>query len=195
MATTKKTGKFQGKSNTLGQGGRAAQLKSQGVPGGVIGDIARAKGAAPGQKNFHRTKKRTAPDANNQTSSSPAESGNSLRKRAGMSLVRTQAIGKSAGTLPMKPMLTKTMGSKPSGSRPAFASGVGFGSAAQANPGRVTQDTSTPMMAAGKGYMPAGKLDAGGVPMKRKRSMPQRKTHRTMKGGEMLSKAMKPFAK
>lgn len=49
----KTTGSFKGKSNKLGQGGRAAQLKRQGVPGGVIGNIARSKGAAPGQKNFH----------------------------------------------------------------------------------------------------------------------------------------------
>lgn len=54
MANTKKTGSFKGKSNKLGMGGRAAQMKAQGVPGGVIGDIARRKGAAPGQKNFHR---------------------------------------------------------------------------------------------------------------------------------------------
>jgi len=50
---TKKTGKFHGKSNVLGHGGRAAQLKAQGVPGGVIGEEARAKHAAPGQKNYH----------------------------------------------------------------------------------------------------------------------------------------------
>lgn len=56
MATTKKTGTFKGKSNKLGFGGRAAQLKSQGVPGGVIGEIARKKGAAPGQKNYHGKK-------------------------------------------------------------------------------------------------------------------------------------------
>lgn len=54
MANTKKTGTFDGKSNTLGGGGRAAQLKAQGVPPGVIGEIARKKQAAPGQKNFHR---------------------------------------------------------------------------------------------------------------------------------------------
>lgn len=55
----KTTGKFHGKSNTLGQGGRAAQLKAQGVPGGVIGNLARAAHAAPGQKNYHKkTKKR-----------------------------------------------------------------------------------------------------------------------------------------
>jgi hypothetical protein len=53
MADTKKSGSFDGKSNALGHGGRAAQLKAKGVPGGVIGEIARAKGAAPGQKNYH----------------------------------------------------------------------------------------------------------------------------------------------
>lgn len=57
MADTKKTGSFHGKSNKLGHGGRAAQLKAQGVPGAVIGQIARSKGAAPGQKNFHGKKK------------------------------------------------------------------------------------------------------------------------------------------
>ncbi len=55
--TTKKTGTFHGKSNKLGHGGRAAQLKARGVPGGVIGEIAREKGAAPGQKNYHGGKK------------------------------------------------------------------------------------------------------------------------------------------
>jgi len=57
MATTKKTGTFKGKSNALGHGGRAAQLKAKGVPGAVIGEIARSKGAAPGQKNYHPSKK------------------------------------------------------------------------------------------------------------------------------------------
>jgi len=57
MADTKKTGKFHGKSNKLGHGGRAAQLKAQGVPGGVIGEIARKKHAAPGMKNYHGGKK------------------------------------------------------------------------------------------------------------------------------------------
>ena len=55
---TKKTGKFDGKSNALGHGGRAAQLKAQGVPGGVIGEIARSKQAAPGQKNYHGARKK-----------------------------------------------------------------------------------------------------------------------------------------
>jgi hypothetical protein len=53
----KKTGSFHGKSNALGHGGRAAQLKAQGVPGGVIGNLARAAQAAPGQKNYHGGKK------------------------------------------------------------------------------------------------------------------------------------------
>ena len=57
MATVKKTGSFKGKSNALGMGGRAAQMKAQGVPGGVIGELARKAGAAPGQKNFHGGKK------------------------------------------------------------------------------------------------------------------------------------------
>lgn len=52
----KMSGKFEGKSNMLGQGGRAAQLKARGVPGGVIGNLARAAHAAPGQKNFHKKK-------------------------------------------------------------------------------------------------------------------------------------------
>lgn len=53
MATIKKSGTFHGKSNTLGHGGRAAQLKAKGVPGGVIGNLARKAGAAKGQKNYH----------------------------------------------------------------------------------------------------------------------------------------------
>lgn len=54
----RKSGKFEGKSNKLGHGGRAAQLKAEGVPGGVIGNLARKAHAAPGQKNFHGKKKR-----------------------------------------------------------------------------------------------------------------------------------------
>lgn len=53
IKSVKKTGSFHGKSNKLGYGGRAAQLKAKGVPGGVIGELAREKGAAPGQKNYH----------------------------------------------------------------------------------------------------------------------------------------------
>ena len=53
MAGVKKNGSFKGKSNKLGYGGRAAQLKAKGVPGGVIGKLARKAGAAPGMKNYH----------------------------------------------------------------------------------------------------------------------------------------------
>ena len=52
VSNTKKTGTFQGKSNALGQGGRAAQLKAKGVPLGVVGNIARSKNAAPGQAHY-----------------------------------------------------------------------------------------------------------------------------------------------
>jgi hypothetical protein len=57
----KKTGTFKGESNKLGFGGRAAQLKEQGVPGGVIGNLARAKGAAPGGPNYHGDSKKRGP--------------------------------------------------------------------------------------------------------------------------------------
>lgn len=57
MAKVKTTGTFKGKSNKLGYGGRAAQLKAQGVPGGVIGALARKAGAAPGGPNYHGKKK------------------------------------------------------------------------------------------------------------------------------------------
>jgi len=53
MAKIKKTGTFHGKSNALGHGGRAAQLKAKGVPQAVIGMLARKAQAAPGQKNYH----------------------------------------------------------------------------------------------------------------------------------------------
>ena len=58
MGTIKKFGSFNGRSNKLGYGGRAAQLKAQGVPGGVIGELARKKGAAPGGPNYHGGKKK-----------------------------------------------------------------------------------------------------------------------------------------
>lgn len=52
MAETKKSGTYKGKSNKLGMGGRAQQMKDAGVPPGVIGMRAREKQAAPGQKNY-----------------------------------------------------------------------------------------------------------------------------------------------
>ena len=51
--SVKKSGSFGGKSNKLGHGGRAAQLKAKGVPGPVIGMLARAAGAAPGMSHYH----------------------------------------------------------------------------------------------------------------------------------------------
>lgn len=53
LEDVRKSGSFKGKSNVLGHGGRAAQLKARGVPGGVIGSIARREGAAPGGPNYH----------------------------------------------------------------------------------------------------------------------------------------------
>lgn len=53
----KHTGSFHGKSNKLGHGGRAAQMRARGVPGAVIGMIARREGAAPGQANYHGNEK------------------------------------------------------------------------------------------------------------------------------------------
>lgn len=49
----KTTGTYKGKSNKLGYGGRSQQLKDAGVPGGVIGELARKAGAAPGGPNYH----------------------------------------------------------------------------------------------------------------------------------------------
>lgn len=49
----KTTGSYKGQSNKLGYGGRAAQLKAKGVPGGVIGNLARKAGAAKGGPNYH----------------------------------------------------------------------------------------------------------------------------------------------
>ena len=57
MSATKKSGTFHGKSNKLGFGGRAKQLEAKGVPGGVIGNLARVAKAAPGMKNFHGGRK------------------------------------------------------------------------------------------------------------------------------------------
>lgn len=55
MAKMPKT--FAGKSTKLGYGGRAAKLKAKGVPGAVVGAIARRKGAAPGGPNYHGKRK------------------------------------------------------------------------------------------------------------------------------------------
>lgn len=49
---------YKGKSTELGGGGRAAKLKDEGVPGYVIGSIARSKNAAPGQKYYRPSNKK-----------------------------------------------------------------------------------------------------------------------------------------
>jgi len=49
----KTSGTYKGKSNVLGEGGRSQQLLDRGVPRGVVGMIARAHNAAPGQSNYH----------------------------------------------------------------------------------------------------------------------------------------------
>lgn len=59
MGKVKTSGTFKGKSNKLGMGGRAAQLKAEGVPGGVIGALARKAGAAPGGPNYHGGKQKS----------------------------------------------------------------------------------------------------------------------------------------
>lgn len=53
VSAVKHSGSFEGKSNKLGHGGRAAQLKAKGVPGAVIGELARKAHAAPGQSHYH----------------------------------------------------------------------------------------------------------------------------------------------
>lgn len=57
----KKTGSTAGESNKLGYGGRAKQLEQRGVPGGVIGNLARKAGAAPGMKNYHGDSRKKGP--------------------------------------------------------------------------------------------------------------------------------------
>lgn len=52
----KGTGAFHDKSNKLEHCTRAAQLASRGVPRAVIGMIARAHDAAPGQRNYRGTR-------------------------------------------------------------------------------------------------------------------------------------------
>ena len=58
MARIKTSGSFKGKPNKLGYGGRAAQMKAAGVPSGVIGNLARKAGAAPGGPNYHGSKRK-----------------------------------------------------------------------------------------------------------------------------------------
>ena len=57
LDSIKTSGTFHGKSNKLGYGGRADQVKAKGVPGGVIGELARKAGAVPGGPNYHGGKR------------------------------------------------------------------------------------------------------------------------------------------
>ncbi len=76
VGKVKHSGTFKGKSNALGQGGRAAQLKARGVPGGVIGMMARKVGAAPGGPNYHKKAKKAG--------STVGTKGNVKRKTTGL---------------------------------------------------------------------------------------------------------------
>ena len=79
MAKIKTTGSFKGKSNALGYGGRSAQLKAAGVPGGVIGALARKAGAAPGQPNYHGGKVAAKPVARAAPSAVPMKQAMPMR--------------------------------------------------------------------------------------------------------------------
>lgn len=104
----KMSGSFHGKSNALGHGGRAAQLKARGVPGGVIGNLARAAHTAPGQANYHGKK-------------------GAIRKKAfgsmengGNPAPATMAVKSIARAIPKAPapMMVKTMAPKVNVSAP-----------------------------------------------------------------------------
>lgn len=67
-----------------------------------------------------------------------------------------------------------------------FGAGVRL-SGVTPNPAKVTQNTSTPMMSAGKGYMPKSQLDAGGVPMKSKSKKVKNKSHKKSESAPVKS--------
>lgn len=113
----KMAGSFQGKSNTLGHGGRAAQLKARGVPGGVIGNLARAAQAAPGQKNFHGKKHKGATAGMDSTkyyttkptvSAQPKQTVSRVTVGPKQSTVSAPAMGMSQST-PMKKRKASTL--------------------------------------------------------------------------------------
>jgi len=58
FAPKKMPSTYKGKSTDLGKGGRSAKLEDEGVPGAVIGAIARKKDAAPGQKFYRPSAKK-----------------------------------------------------------------------------------------------------------------------------------------
>lgn len=186
-STTKKTGTFMGKSNKLGQGGRAAQLKAKGVPGSVIGAIARAKGAAPGQKNFHRKAKRAITpsemgnEKENMKVSSPTgkkmQTSEVFRgKKSAKRAVKKRSIGTAIGNTVAKatgwPRGLNDMSLNKSGT-------VGTEPISKGN----NKYTEVKAGGLGKVDVPMGTLN------RKKRSVPQRKNHRSMSGAEMLDKA------
>lgn len=119
----KTTGKFGGKSNKLGQGGRAAQLKAQGVPGGVIGNLARAAQAAPGQKNFHKKKVSVNTEMAMKKKSSTSMKGNKEMKASKKGVIGMKGDIKRKGSMENA---TASAGPKATGKNPAW---VGAGAA------------------------------------------------------------------
>lgn len=175
---TKKTGTFKGKSNKLGQGGRAAQLKAKGVPGYVIGKIAREKQAAPGQKNFHRSAKRMKEDSKADKEldkKSDIKEGSKADKRtAKRTATKKRGLGTALGNVAAKVtgwpggvndvQLNKkgTVGTEP----------ISKGS------NKYTEVKAGPL----------GKFD---IPMGKLRKVPQRTTNKSMTGDKLLGKAMR----
>ena len=104
VSSVKHTGTFHGKSNKLGQGGRAAQLKARGVPGGVIGNLARAAQAAPGQKNFHKKAKKFAATSSKvptaSTTTKPAVRGTFMKKKGAKGLTEQKTVCKKKHSAP-----------------------------------------------------------------------------------------------
>lgn len=144
----KKSGAFKGKSNKLGFGGRAAQMKAKGVPGGVIGAIARKEGAAPGGPNYHGSKKR------------------SIKKR-GIGNAVAKATGWPKGVNNVSLNKSGTVGTEP----------ISKGN---------NKFTEIKAGSLGKLDIPMGTLNRG-----KKRTMPQRRTNRSMSGMDLLKKATK----
>lgn len=105
------TGKFEGKSNALGQGGRAAQLKARGVPGGVIGNLARAAHAAPGQKNYHK-KVRKEGEPNNIGNEAAKKAKKRKTARKGIPTIKMPAVTRG-GMVPKVKLPTMKGGGQP----------------------------------------------------------------------------------
>lgn len=171
-----------GKSNKLGQGGRAAQLKAKGVPSGVIGDIARAKAAAPGMKNFHRTKKR------------PITASQIGKEKENMKVA--SPTGKKMQVSEVFRGKKSRGGTKKRGIGNAIANATGWPKGVNDMALNKSGTVGTEPITKGNNKftsVKAGNLGHIDVPMgtlKRKSaSVPQRKTHRSMSGQEMLNKA------